>query len=101
MISKLRVTEPSIGSVLVPHAAPRPEHFEHLTGLGVAVKVADGNKRGLFPAVVAVLDQLGLLDAERRSSLAPMREPVVFNYRGIATGRVRPVVVLDRGSAGR
>ena len=33
-------------------------------GWGIAVKVADGAKRGLHPATVAVLDQLGLLDAD-------------------------------------
>ena len=43
-----------------------------------------------------MLDQLGLLDAEQRAALAPWREPVVRNYRGIATGSVRPLVVMDR-----
>jgi L-asparaginase II len=65
-------------------------------GVGIAVKVVDGAKRGLHPAVVAVLDQLGLLDPDRRASLAPWREPTLRNYRGIATGRVIPVVVVDR-----
>ena len=67
-------------------------------GLGVAIKVADGSKRGLFPAVVAVLDQLGLLDPERRARLSALREPTVFNVRGIATGVVRPVVLLEKSS---
>jgi len=65
-------------------------------GLGIAVKVADGAKRGLHPAVVAVLDQLGLLDDEGRHALASWRDPVVRNYRGLETGRVRPIVVLDK-----
>jgi L-asparaginase II len=68
-------------------------------GLGIAIKVADGSKRGLFPSVVAVLDQLGLLDNGRRARLAAMREPTVANYRGTPTGSVRPVVVLDRPAA--
>src|SRR4026208_152571 len=29
------------------------------SGLGIAVKVVDGQKRGLYPALVAVLEQLG------------------------------------------
>jgi L-asparaginase II len=65
-------------------------------GWGVAIKVVDGAKRGLHPATVAVLDQLGLLDAAQRAQLAPWREPVVRNYRGTATGGVRPVVRLTR-----
>ena len=39
-------------------------------GWGIAIKVADGNARGLHPATVAVLDQLGLLDDARRAALA-------------------------------
>jgi L-asparaginase II len=65
-------------------------------GLGIAIKVADGAKRGLHPATVEVLDQLGLLDAEQRARLAPWREPLVRNYRGTVTGQVRPAVVLDK-----
>ena len=64
-------------------------------GIGIAVKVADGAKRGLHPAVVAVLDQLGLLDDARRKALAAWRESIVRNYRGLETGAVRPIVVLD------
>jgi L-asparaginase II len=65
-------------------------------GVGVAIKVADGSKRGLHPATVAVLDQLGLLDDAQRAELAPWREPTIRNYRGIATGSVRAVVAIDR-----
>jgi len=70
-------------------------------GIGIAVKVVDGAKRGLHPATVATLDQLGLLDAEQRALLAEWREPVVRNYRGMVTGQVKPLVVLDKpgGSA--
>ena len=68
-------------------------------GWGVAVKVADGAKRGLHPATVAVLDQLGLLDDAQRAELAGWREPVVRNYRGIATGRVRPLVEIRPAGA--
>jgi L-asparaginase II len=64
-------------------------------GIGIAVKVVDGAKRGLHPATVAVLDQLGLLDADRRALLAPWAEAPIRNYRGIETGRVRSAFVLD------
>jgi L-asparaginase II len=67
-------------------------------GLGIAVKVVDGGKRGLHPATVATLDQLGLLDASQRGELAEWREPLVRNYRGTVTGQVRSLVVLDKGS---
>ena len=64
-------------------------------GLGIAIKVADGHKRGLYPAIVAVLDELGLLDAAARNALAPWARRTVRNYRGIETGDVRPAVVLE------
>ena len=63
-------------------------------GWGIAIKVADGNARGLHPATVAVLDQLGLLDAEQRAALQPWRAPEIRNYRGVLTGRVEPIVRL-------
>ena len=63
-------------------------------GIGIAVKVADGAKRALLPAVVAVLDQLGLLDAARREALTPFVHPNLLNYRGIVTGTIEPVVEL-------
>jgi L-asparaginase II len=63
-------------------------------GIGIAVKVADGAKRALLPAVVAVLDQLGVLDAARRAALAPLARPDVTNYRGLVTGTIEPVVEL-------
>ena len=69
-------------------------------GWGIALKVADGNARGLHPATVAVLDQLGLLDVAAREALARWGHPMVKNYRGIATGDIRPLVVLDKVPAG-
>jgi L-asparaginase II len=65
-------------------------------GWGVAIKVVDGNTRGLYPATIAVLDQVGLLDEAARADLAPWREPQIRNYRGTVTGRVQPVVVMNR-----
>lgn len=64
-------------------------------GWGIALKVVDGNARGLHPATVAVLDQLGLLDDTQRSELSAWREPVLRNYRGIVTGKVSPAVDLQ------
>jgi L-asparaginase II len=66
---------------------------------GIAIKVADGNARGLHPATVAVLDQLGLLDDSAREALARWGHPLIKNYRGIVTGEVRGAVVLDKAPA--
>jgi len=63
-------------------------------GWGVAIKVVDGNARGLHPATVSVLDQLGLLDPQQRTLLAAWRAPEIRNYRGLLAGRVEPAVEL-------
>ena len=65
-------------------------------GWGLAVKVADGNVRGLLPATLAALDQLDLLDDAARSTLAGWARPPLRNYRGTITGETRGVVVLDK-----
>jgi len=65
-------------------------------GIGIAIKVADGNKRALRPMMAAVLDQLGLLDARRRADLGRWFEPAVHNHRGIVTGRLVSSLVLDK-----
>jgi len=65
-------------------------------GWGIAIKVVDGNARGLHPATVAVLEQIGLLDDVQRTELSAWREPPIRNYRGIVTGKVEPVVALEQ-----
>jgi len=65
-------------------------------GIGIAIKVTDGNKRALRPVVASVLEQLEVLDARRRSDLAHWVAPVVHNYRGLVTGHIMSSVVLDK-----
>jgi L-asparaginase II len=65
-------------------------------GVGIAIKIVDGNRRVLRPVIASALDQLGLLDAGRRFALADWLEPPIRNYRGILTGRLQPTVVLDK-----
>jgi L-asparaginase II len=65
-------------------------------GIGIAIKIADGNKRALRPVVVSVLEQLRLADAGCRAWLADWIAPVITNYRGTATGRIEPTFVLDK-----
>ncbi len=63
-------------------------------GLGIAIKVADGSTRGLHPATVAVLDALGVVDADAGKALAAWEHPALSNFRGIQTGRIEPAVTL-------
>lgn len=65
-------------------------------GLGIAVKIADGNNRALYPAVVAVLRELGLLDRAAEAVLREWEQPRMVNCRGLQTGELRPTVRLRR-----
>ena len=67
-------------------------------GIGIAIKIADGNSRALHPAVHAVLEQLGLLqhlDAERRAAIEPYRQPEIRNARGTVAGDIRTLFALN------
>lgn len=65
-------------------------------GIGIAIRIADGNRRALHVATLAVLQQLGLIEAPAGTPLAPLDERVIRNYRGIAVGAVEPAFSLPR-----
>lgn len=65
-------------------------------GLGIAVRVADGNVRALMAATVEVLVQLGVIDDPESTPLARFAQPVLRNYRGTEVGRVQPLFKLPR-----
>ncbi len=67
-------------------------------GLGLAIKMEDGST-GPPPApgavvTIAVLDQLGILDADQVSALAAHGQPLLHNVSGQVVGRARPVFDL-------
>ncbi len=66
------------------HAAIVPER-----GLGIALKGADGAKRGSEVAMAAVLDHLGLLDDKARTAMRDHLEAPLFNRPGERTGSIR------------
>ena len=65
-------------------------------GLGIALKIADGNMRALYTAAVAVLRQLDLVRNEEQSPLAPWVRPQLANYTGRHTGEVRAAFQLQK-----
>lgn len=64
-------------------------------GEALAIKIIDANKPALFAATVAVLDQLGWLDATQREELAPWRAQTLRNARGLTVGERRPAFQLQ------
>jgi len=63
-------------------------------GIGVAIKIADGNARALHPVTVSVLQQLGLLADPAATPLGAFFEPPQRNLRGVVTGAMQPVFTL-------
>jgi L-asparaginase II len=65
-------------------------------GIGVAVKVHDGGSRASGPALLAVLDQLGLLSPGARRGLRPRLRPVVTGG-GRPVGHLEPILIVSGG----
>ncbi|WP_225026925.1 asparaginase [Xinfangfangia pollutisoli] len=57
-------------------------------GLGIALKVLDGNSRASEAAITALLVRLGVLEAGHPATVKRLH-PVQTNWRGIETGEVR------------
>jgi L-asparaginase II len=57
-------------------------------GRGLALKVADGAKRALDPALLALLEGLEALEGATRGSLECYARPAVMNRAGVAVGRI-------------
>ena len=60
-------------------------------GLGIAFKMEDGSYRGLAPAVIETLSQLGVLNEDEVAGLAAFHRPVLENHRHTTVGEVRAV----------
>jgi len=65
-------------------------------GVGIAVRVADGNTRALLAATVEVMLQLKLMDDPAKTPLARYARPKIANYRGTVVGEVVPMFTLPR-----
>lgn len=59
------------------------------SGIGLVVKVLDGAKRAVAPAVITILDELGVLDSGRRAKLEPFASPQIVNRAGQIVGQIR------------
>ncbi|HEV2439930.1 MAG TPA: asparaginase [bacterium] len=64
-------------------------------GLGIAVKIEDGNARAMGPILVEVLRQLGAAGPAETQALAAHAQPAVLNTRGDVVGAIRPLVQLQ------
>jgi L-asparaginase II len=63
-------------------------------GIGIAVKVEDGNARAAYPTVVAILEQLGYLNETDLKALEPHHTPLIRNAREEIIGRLQAAFSL-------
>lgn len=59
-------------------------------GWGMALKVEDGARRAVGPAVVEALVRLGLVDGQEQEALRELGEIPISSTRGELVGRIRP-----------
>jgi len=65
-------------------------------GLGVALKVLDGNGRATGPAAMEALVSLGVLSEAERAALAPYHQPPVRNVAGAVVGEIYSQFILRK-----
>jgi L-asparaginase II len=66
-------------------------------GLGIAIKIADGEMRALWPVIVETLRQLGVFDESQVTMLTKFSRPQLHNFRRIRVGEIVPCFKLRRG----
>ena len=68
---------------------------KYKNGLGIAIKIEDGNDRATAPAAVETLDRLGLLSESQQGQLSCWQERSIKNHSGSFVGELRPAFELD------
>lgn len=71
------------------------------SGLGFAIKVADGGRRAVEAALIRTLECLGVLDADDVEAVARHGRPQVLNTRNEVVGEIRPAFDFTLPSAVR
>lgn len=69
------------------------------TGIGIAIKMEDGNGRAVYPAALETLRQIGLINEEQINSLMHHYRPVLKNARQESIGELVPSFTLQKCSS--
>ncbi|WP_409301021.1 asparaginase [Peribacillus sp. SCS-155] len=64
------------------------------TGMGIAIKIEDGNARAMYPVAVEVLKQLDLLSGQQIQELSEHYRPKLKNARQEEVGKLVPSFTL-------
>jgi L-asparaginase II len=94
----LAVTEACKGDVILKIGGEAIEVIGVLSkGLGIAIKISDGNPRALYPVIIETLRQIGALDDSQAQVLAKFTRPRLHNFRDLHIGEILPCFTLKRG----
>ncbi|AZR71982.1 hypothetical protein BBF96_00320 [Anoxybacter fermentans] len=63
-------------------------------GIGLAVKIDDGGRRGREVVVLKAMEDLGLISKEELAQLRKYRHPVIKNHHNKVVGELKPVFTL-------
>lgn len=64
--------------------------------LGACIKIVDGNERAIYPVVVHLLKELGILDSSELARLKHWYRPILKNNLGEKIGEIIPVYSLSK-----
>jgi L-asparaginase II len=64
-------------------------------GLGLAVRISDGNSAAIPPTVIAVMEHLGMLDADALRDLQAYRTIEIWNHLQELVGRIETSLRLE------
>lgn len=65
-------------------------------GIGIAVKIEDGNGRATGPAIIESLRQIGFLTEADLANLKELHRPTTYNHRRDIVGYSEPVFTLNK-----
>ncbi len=96
--SDLAITEAGKGDVILKIGGEAVQVVGVISkGLGIAIKIADGNSRALAPVICEVLRQLGVFDDAAVKSLGTFARTPLYNDRKILIGEIVPTFKLQKG----
>lgn len=96
--SDLAITEAGKGDVILKIGGEAVQVVGVISkGLGIAIKIADGNSRALAPVICEVLRQLGVFDDAAVKSLGTFARTPLYNDRRILIGEIVPTFKLKKG----
>lgn len=64
--------------------------------MGICLKIADGNERAVYPVIIHILKQLGVLNKTEIENLKGWTYPAVNDYKGAVVGNILPVIDIEK-----